>query len=207
MFGKWLTRGSGTATAAGLHDAGAASGQPARLNETDRALAVLFLCRRDSVMPLSAADAEVVARYLLPRQFRPGEVLLREGDAKSNYMLWILEGDATIEAVTDGPLDSITMTVLQPGSTLGEMGLMDGSRRSVSCTASSAVRTAILTRQSLRALAARHPEVAVRLMSVVCMGIAVRLRDVTGKFKRYVLMNHAMRDELLGSTSRRGAMP
>jgi CRP-like cAMP-binding protein len=175
MFGKWLTRGSGTATSAGLHDAGAASGQPARLNETDRALAVLFLCRKDSVMPLSAADADVVARYLLPRQFRPGEVMLREGDTKSNYMLWILEGDATIETVTEGPRDSITMTVLQAGSTLGEMGLMDGSGRSASCTASSAVRTAILTRQALRALSVRHPEVTVRLMSVVCMGIAARL--------------------------------
>ena len=207
MFGKWLTRRSGATTAAGLDDGGAASSQPTRLNHTDRSLAMLFLCRKDSVMPLSAADAEVVVPYLLPRQFRPGEMLLREGDTRSNYMLWILEGDATIEAVTDGPLNPITMTVLQPGSTLGEMGLMDGARRSVSCTASSAVRAAVLTRQSLRALSARHPAVAVRLMSVVCMGIAARLRDTTEKFKRYALMNHAMRDELLGSTSRRGAMP
>ena len=152
-------------------------------------------------MPLSASDADVVVRYLLPRQFRAGEVLLREGDTRSNYMRWILEGDATIEARTDGPLDPITMTVLQPGSTLGEMGLMDGHKRSVTCTASSAVRTAILTRQSLRPLSAKHPGVAVKLMSIVCMGIAVRLRDVTGKFKRYVMMTHAMRDEILGSAS------
>ena len=207
MLGKWLTKSSGPAPAAGMDDDAASPFHPPKLNETDQALAVQFLCRKDSVMPLSAADAEVIVRYLMPRQFRAGEVLLREGDTKSNYMLWILEGDATIEAITNGPLDPITMTVLQPGSTLGEMGLMDGHKRSVTCTASSAVRTALLTRQSLRTLSARHPEVAVKLMSIVCMGIAVRLRDVTGKFKRYVMMTHAMRDELLGSASGQAHRP
>jgi CRP/FNR family transcriptional regulator, cyclic AMP receptor protein len=179
-----------------------ASGNAPVLNEFDQALAVQFLSRRDSVMPLSPLEASQVARYLLSRQYQPGEVLVREGDTKSNYMLWILHGDATIEAVTASPHDPLTMTVLQPGSTLGEMGLMDGSKRSVTCTASSAVRAAILTRQSLRTLSSRHPEVAVKLMSLVCMGISVRLRDVTEKFKRYVMMTHAMRDELLHSPPR-----
>ena len=33
------------------------------------------------------------------------------------------------------------------------------------------------------------------------MGISVRLRDVTDKFKRYVMMTHAMREELLQSAT------
>ena len=152
-------------------------------------------------MPLSPQEADQVARYFLRRQYQPGEVLVRQGDEPSNYMLWILQGDATVEAVTPNPLDLLTMTVLQPGSTLGEMGLMDGSRRSVTCTASSAVCAAILTRQSLRTLSSRHPEIAVKLMSLICMGMSVRLRDVTNKFKGYVMMTHAMRDELLQSTT------
>jgi CRP/FNR family transcriptional regulator, cyclic AMP receptor protein len=204
MLGKWLEKRSVTSPVKGNVDAPAsASAHPPALNELDQGLAVQFLCRKDSVMPLSLHEAVQVARYLVPRQFKPGDVLVREGDAQSNYMLWILHGDATVEAITASPLDPLTMTVLQPGSTLGEMGLMDGSKRSVTCTASSAVRTAILTRQSLRTLSSRHPEIAVKLMSLVCMGISVRLRDVTDKFKRYVMMTHAMRDELLQSASRK----
>jgi CRP/FNR family transcriptional regulator, cyclic AMP receptor protein len=198
MLGNWFKKR--TSSSAGQRSASgsaAAGGHPAHLSAADEALAVQFLGRKDSVMPLSPQEAAQVARYLIPRQFLPGEVLVREGDTQSNYMLWILHGDATIEALTARPQDPLTMTVLQPGSTLGEMGLMDGSKRSVTCTASSAVRTAILTRQSLRTLSAKHPEVAVKLMSLVCMGISVRLRDVTEKFKRYVVMTHAMRDELL----------
>jgi CRP/FNR family transcriptional regulator, cyclic AMP receptor protein len=200
MLGNWFKKRALSSPAKRTGDGSAApGGHPAHLNESDLALAVQFLGRKDSVMPLSPQEAAQVARYLLPRQYKPGEVLVREGDTQSNYMIWILHGDATIEAVTAGPQEALTMTVLQPGSTLGEMGLMDGSKRSVTCTASSAVRTAILTRQSLRTLSSKHPEVAVKLMSLVCMGISVRLRDVTEKFKRYVVMTYAMRDELLHS--------
>ena len=202
MLGKWLEKCAATLPVKGKGNVNApasASVHPPALNSLDQALAVQFLCRNDSVMSLSPEEAVQVARYLLPRQYTAGEVLVRQGDEQCNYMLWILQGDATIEAVTANPLDPLTMTVLQPGSTLGEMGLMDGCRRSVTCTASSAVRAAILTRQALRTLSSRHPEIAVKLMSLVCMGIAVRLRDVTDKFKRYVMMTHAMRDELLQS--------
>jgi CRP/FNR family transcriptional regulator, cyclic AMP receptor protein len=204
MLGKWLEKRASSLPDKGHVDAPASpTGHPPALNEFDQALAVQFLCRKDSVMPLSPQEAGQVARYLLPRQYQPGEVLVREGDVQSNYMLWILHGDATVEAGTATPLDPLTMTVLQPGNTLGEMGLMDGSKRSVTCTASSAVRAAILTRQSLRTLSSRHPEIAVKLMSLVCMGISVRLRDVTDKFKRYVMMTHVMRDELLQSAGRK----
>ena len=200
MLGKWLEKCAATLPVKGNVNAPAsASAHPHALNNLDQALAVQFLCRNDSVMSLSPEEAVQVARYLVPRQYQSGEVLVRQGDEQSNYMLWILQGDATIEAITANPLDLLTMTVLQPGSTLGEMGLMDGSRRSVTCTASSAVRAAILTRQALRTLSSRHPEIAVKLMSLVCMGISVRLRDVTDKFKRYVMMTHALRDELLQS--------
>jgi CRP/FNR family transcriptional regulator, cyclic AMP receptor protein len=111
-------------------------------------------------------------------------------------MLWILDGEATIEAVNADFQGSITMTVLEPGSTLGQMGLIDGSPRSATCTATSTVRCAVLTRQSLKVIAAKHPDIGVKLMAVICVGVSTRLRDLTNKFKRYVMMTQAMSQEL-----------
>jgi CRP/FNR family transcriptional regulator, cyclic AMP receptor protein len=205
MLGKWFEKWAGPFSGKGKGKVDAAapgSAQAPALNDVDQALAVQFLCREDAVMPLSPHEAGQVARYMLPQQCKPGEVLVREGDTHSNYMIWILQGDATVEAMTASPLDPLTMTVLQPGNTLGEMGLMDGLKRSANCRASSPVRAAILTRQSLRTLSSRHPEIAVKVMSLVCMGISERQRDLTEKFKRYVMMTHAMRDELLHSPAR-----
>lgn len=207
MLGKWFKKTLASSPASAKSDADAQASLPAArsLGDTDRKLVIGFLCRSDSVMPLTRQDAGVIADFLLPKRFSAGELILREGDSRSNYMLWILEGDVTIETDTISPMDSITMTVLQPGSTLGQMGLMDGQKRSASCTASSPVRAAILTRQSLRTLSATHPDVAVKLMSVIGMDVAVRLRDVTDKFKRYIMMTHAMRDEMLESAAREAA--
>jgi CRP/FNR family transcriptional regulator, cyclic AMP receptor protein len=204
MLGKWFRKSWTSASPPGRADPDgpAALAGARKLSDSDRELTIGFLCQSESVLPMTPQDAAIVAQYLLPRRFCPGDVMLREGDTRSNYMLWILDGDATIETDTVSPMDSITMTVLQPGSTLGQMGLMDGHKRSATCTASSAVSAAILTRHSLRRLAARHPDVAVKLMSIICMGIAERLRDVTDKFGRYIMMTHAMRDELLESAAR-----
>ena len=210
MFGNWFksagvspsAKSSGQVIKKSVDTLPALPLQARHLDDTDSALAVGFLCQDDSVMPMTPQDAVIVALYLLPKRFRAGEVMLLEGDVRSNYMLWVLDGDATIETNTTGPMDSITMTVVQPGSSLGHMGLMDGHQRSAICTASSAVRAAVLTRQSLRTLAARHPEVAAKLMFIICRDIAARLRDVNDKFKRFAVMTRALREEWLESAAR-----
>lgn len=196
MLDNWFKKTRAAPPAALAGSAPATRSVSRRLNERDEALATAHLCKAKSIMPLSPHEAAVIVRYLQPRYYAAGEVLIQAGDsASSNYMLWILEGAATIEAVTSTAQDLITMTVLEPGSTVGEMGLMDGASRSATCTASTPMRCALLTRLSLQALATRHPEVAVKLMFIVTIGVAVRLRDITEKFRRYVMMSNAMREE------------
>jgi CRP/FNR family transcriptional regulator, cyclic AMP receptor protein len=169
---------------------------PPRLGELDHALAIGFLCGSRSILAMNAREAAIAAGLMTPRHYPSGALVFREGDSTSStYMLWILQGEASVETVPANPRDAMTMTVLEAGSTLGEMGLMDGGKRSITCTACSSLRCAVLTRESLRTLAARHPEVAVKLMSIVCMGLSNRLRDVTEKFKRQVLMFNVISEE------------
>ena len=194
MFKKWFQ-----SKAESSHGADVNLAWPA-LDAVDVGLAVEILQNASSLMPLSASDALLVAEHMQSRRYIFDEVLVRAGDKDScDYMLWILEGQALIEAVSSNPQNPVTMTVLEPGSTMGEMGLLDGQARSATCTACSHMRCAMLTRQSLLGLAARHPAVATKLMLIISAGMATRLRDVTEKFRRYVLMANAIRDELMAS--------
>jgi CRP/FNR family transcriptional regulator, cyclic AMP receptor protein len=196
MLQNWFRKLRAAPPTAPAGSAPAVKSLSRRLNEGDEALATAYLCKAKSLMPLSLREAAVVVGYLQPRRYAAGEVLIQAGDgASSNYMLWILEGAATIEAVTSSAHNLITMTVLEPGSTVGEMGLMDGASRSATCTASTPMRCALLTRLPLQSLATRHPEVGVKLMFIVTIGVAIRLRDITEKFSRYVMMSNAMREE------------
>jgi CRP-like cAMP-binding protein len=167
------------------------------LKESDVMLLTGFFCNTTSVVPMSRQEASIAASYLRVRKYATNEIIIRAGDnIHTDYMLWILEGEASIEASAATAGIPIFMTVLGAGNTLGEMGLMDGAVRSVNCIASAPTRGALLSKSMLQNLCNDHPAVAAKLMSIVCMGISVRLRDITEKFKRYVQLNRALSDEL-----------
>ncbi len=196
MLGKWFRKVNPalTATANGATPAGERS--PQRLDEIDASLMTEFLCAAKSILAMTPAEAALAASFMTPRTYGAGDIVFKEGDnSTSNFMLWILQGEATVETGAANPRDSLTMTVMEAGSTMGEMGLMDGGRRSATCTACNTLRCAVLTRSALRQLATQHPEIAAKLMSLICIGISTRLRDVNEKFKRYVVMSNFMREQ------------
>ena len=58
-------------------------------------------------------------------------------------MLLLLEGEVTVENIIVSRRTAVTVTVLGPGSLVGEMGLVDGKARLATCTATSNLRCAI----------------------------------------------------------------
>lgn len=195
MFEKWL-KSSGMKPTAPVRE-----GEFPALNAMETDLAIEFLQNLNTLLPLSRQEALLVAQHLQSRRYIFEEVILRAGDnSNTDYMLWILEGQAIIEAVSNNPKNPVMMTVLEPGSSLGEVGLLDGMARSANCTAGSAMRCAMLTRFSLLSLCATHPEVGIKLVLIISLNMASRLRDVTEKFHRFVLMANAISDELMSSS-------
>ncbi len=163
----------------------------------DAELLTGFLCSAECITPMTKAEAKIAASYMRARQYADGDVILKEGDKTStSHMLWILHGEAVVEALSVSASNPITVTVLGPGTTLGELSLMDGGPRSVACSAAGATRCAVLTKRMLQNMLQEHPEVASKLMSLIFISVAVRLRDLTEKFKRYVRLNDTMTEEL-----------
>jgi CRP/FNR family transcriptional regulator, cyclic AMP receptor protein len=163
----------------------------------DASRLIEFLCTAECITPMSRQEAKIASSYMRARQYSDGDVILKEGDkSNTNYMLWILDGEAVVEALSTNLSNPITVTVLGPGTTLGELSLMDGGVRSLSCTAASNTRCATLTKRMLQNMALDHPEVATKLMSIIFIGVSVRLRDLTEKLKRYVRLNQTMNEEL-----------
>ena len=74
MLGKWLTKSSGPAPAAGMDDDAAPPVHPPKLNETDQALAVQFLCD----FLVAPIVVERRARVIERPQIEVPEFLVRE---------------------------------------------------------------------------------------------------------------------------------
>jgi CRP-like cAMP-binding protein len=115
------------------------------------AMAAEMLIAPSAMIQLSVEEAQVVVRYMQPLQVPSGTVFIREGDsADTGYLVLVLEGDVVVDGVAVSRMSPITVTVLGPGSMLGDLGLMNGLPRSASCTAGSDLRCAMLTRNGRR---------------------------------------------------------
>lgn len=160
-------------------------------------LAAKLLTTPAALMQLSHEEARVVVSYMQPRKIEMGTTFIKEGDTRNTgFMLLVLDGEVTVESIVVSRVEPITVNVLGPGSLLGEMGLLDGEPRSASCTASTTMRCAILTREALEQVMIDNPQVAAKLMLAVSLRIAERLRDTADKLKMYAQLTQAMQQEI-----------
>ena len=161
------------------------------------ALAAKLLIAPTALMQLSPEEALIVVSYMSPRKIARGTTFIKEGDkTDTGYMVLLLEGEVTVENITVSRREPVTVTVLGPGSLIGEMGLVDGQARLASCTATTAVRCANLSRAALEKLSADDPATAAKLILAVSSRIADRLRDTTEKLKLYSQLVLAMQQEI-----------
>jgi len=148
-------------------------------------------------MQLDEEEARTIVTYMAPHRIPEGQKFIKEGDTENtDFMLLVLDGDVTVETVVVSRNEPITVTVLGPGSLIGEMGLIDGSPRSASCTAMTDLRCAILTRRDLNRLLDEEPRAAAKLMMAISMRIAQRMRDNQAKLKLYSQLTQAMNEEI-----------
>lgn len=160
-------------------------------------LAARLLIAPTALMQLTPDEALTVVSYMLPRKIAMGMTFINEGDKHdTGYMMLLLEGEVTVESIVVSRHAPVTLNVLGPGSLIGEMGLVDGQPRLASCTASTAVRCAILSREALRKLSRDDPKTAAKLMFAVSLGIAQRLRETSEKLKLYSQLVQAMQQEI-----------
>ncbi|OGB87021.1 MAG: cyclic nucleotide-binding protein, partial [Burkholderiales bacterium RIFCSPLOWO2_12_FULL_67_210] len=150
-----------------------------------------------ALMQLSEAEAMTVVGFMRPRRFHSGTTFIHQGDASdTGFMVLVLDGEVTVESLTVSRTEPVTLRVLGPGSLIGEMALVDGAARSASCTASTDVRCAVLTRDALETLIREQPATGAKLMTAVAQRLSERLRESGDKLRLYTQMVQAMQEEI-----------
>lgn len=146
---------------------------------------------------LSEAEALAVVGFMQPHRYEAGTTVIRQGEADDNgFMVLVLDGEITVERFQPSRTAPVTLGVLGPGSLIGEMSLVDGEARSASCTASTAVRCAVLTRPALQALIAEQPATGAKLMTAVASRLAERLRESGQKLQVYAQLVQTLQQEV-----------
>ena len=138
------------------------------------------------LLNLTPPEAASLVGLMRVMNFAPGVTLFREGDGvRVDHLLLLLEGEVSIEVGVGGALVPVAVSVVGPGSVIGEMALLDGSPRSASCTTISAVQAAALSRQGLERLIDQQPRVAVKLLIGLGSRTGERLRALGEQLQMY----------------------
>jgi thioredoxin reductase (NADPH) len=106
---------------------------------------------------LSAAELSEVSAFGSERAMTAGELLFAAGDA-SYELFVVLEGEVEIVRL-DGP-DAVVIATYGPGGFAGELNLLTGQRRSLSCRVTVTGRVLVIAEAEFRQLMSVRPALA-----------------------------------------------
>ena len=145
-----------------------------------------------ALVQLSLADAREVVAYMMPRRIPAGTTIFHAGDATDgDDMLLVIDGEVTVENQASPTSEGLVVTVLGPGSLIGEMSLIDGSPRSATCVAAGQ-----LTKDALARLMSEQPGLAARLLLAISKRLSDHLRDANRKILTLSQVSRALQQEL-----------
>jgi CRP/FNR family transcriptional regulator, cyclic AMP receptor protein len=145
---------------------------------TGEQTAVELLQSVDLFSDLEADELERFSHVAVPRSFPAGTRVFHEGDS-SDACYIVKSGNFRVTREhSDGR--AITLATLGPGEIFGELAMLDGDKRSASAEALSDGELLALPAGDVRALLARHPEIALKLVA----GLVRRLRAANVRLSR-----------------------
>jgi CRP-like cAMP-binding protein len=95
------------------------------------------------------------------REYQPGEVLFREGEA--GEVMFVIQAGAVRISKAIGGEDKL-LAVLGPGEFLGEMAILNGKPRTATATVVEPMRCLVIEAKTLEQMVARNAEIALRLI-------------------------------------------
>jgi CRP-like cAMP-binding protein len=123
-------------------------------------------------------DLQRIAQFAVPREFDPGEVVFREGDASDTCYV-VRDGRArALRTHTDGR--TLTLATFGPGDIFGELALFEDERRSATVEAIERTSAVAVLGPDMRRLMSEHAEISSRL--VIALGR--RLRETNERLSR-----------------------
>jgi CRP-like cAMP-binding protein len=127
----------------------------------------------------SMAELQAMEVYFRVANYAAGEVIFNEGDA-GTFMCLIHSGEVAVSKENSSRQD-VQIAILRRGRAIGEMAVIDGERRSATCTAETACCLLILSKESLDKMLNDVPRSAAKVIRALAVSVSRRLRLAVGK--------------------------
>jgi CRP/FNR family cyclic AMP-dependent transcriptional regulator len=126
---------------------------------------------------INEAELQAIARYIVPRTFKQGEIIFYEGDP-GRFLYLVKSGQVRI--FINGLDGSETSVILfgKPGDIFGELAVIDGLTRSASAVALGKTVLYTMSRENFRQQMRFHPQLALNFMKVLSQRVRYNTRQM-----------------------------
>ena len=127
---------------------------------------------------LEHEDFERIAELAVPRDYEPGQIVFREGDASDTCYI-VRSGRArAVREHADGR--TITLATFGTGDIFGELAMFDDELRSATVEAVQRTSAVAVLGPDMRRLMVEHPQIAIRLLAA----LGRRLRETNDRLAK-----------------------
>ena len=165
-----------------------------------------LLVSNNALTSVTLDDALEFVKRMLPSSVKAGTVLFSEGEENSQFMMFILQGEAIVEANASSHSDSTVFKMLGQGDLIGELGILDNRARSATVTAVSEMSLAIMDQASLSTMIRELPAVACKFLGTILQSVSARLRESNHRVHTLNQVNKSLNRELAGFRSQLATM-
>jgi len=139
---------------------------------------VELLARVPVFSTLEHEDLERIAELAVPRDYEPGQIVFREGDASDTCYI-VRSGRA--RAVREHPDGrTITLATFGTGDIFGELAMFEDELRSATVEAVQRTSAVAVLGPDMRRLMVEHPQIAIRLLAA----LGRRLRETNDRLAK-----------------------
>ncbi|MBU0482771.1 MAG: cyclic nucleotide-binding domain-containing protein [Proteobacteria bacterium] len=132
---------------------------------------------------LEPDEMSVLINFMSLYQLEPGEYLFKEGEM-GTFVSFVVEGTVDImkQSITGA---EIVITSVSQGYAIGEMSLIDRSRRSATVKARNHVELAVLAQNGFRLILEKHPAIGIKILIGFAKFQTENLRKTSSRLNAY----------------------
>jgi CRP/FNR family transcriptional regulator, cyclic AMP receptor protein len=132
---------------------------------------------------LGEQEIESLCAYLELRKY-PADVSLMTEKQAGDFMGFLVKGRLAVKKETRFPGKYILLAILDPGSVVGEISVMECCRRNANVVALEESEVLILTRARLEALLAAEPALGVKVLKRIIQVLSIRLQKADDRLAK-----------------------
>lgn len=134
---------------------------------------------------LSEEEIKIIEKYLTFSEVFPGEIVIKEGDS-GDHICFVVDGSLDV-LKKSGTGESIAISTLSKGRSIGEMAVIDDLPRSATVKARTKATLVTLSRENFNHILEEHSRIGVKILKGIARLVSLNLRKTSNRLLEYML--------------------